>query len=66
MKNIDLELLNKISGGFETEDNGPFDQMTFVFSEEEVKMFKQKYNVDLEPNKPYSGEYIRQLLKNSN
>ena len=66
MKNIDLDLLNMISGGYETEDTGPFGHGTFVFSEEEVKKINQKYNVELEPNKPYSAEYIRQLLKNSN
>lgn len=47
------EELEGVNGGYTTYDPGPFYEMRFTFSEEEVKKIKEKVGVTLKANHEY-------------
>ena len=60
-KEIGINDLENVNGGYAMREGGFFSQSRFMFTEEEVQIIKQKTNISLTPFKEYTYKDLNQM-----
>ena len=60
-KEIGINDLENVNGGYAMREGGFFSQSRFMFTEEEVQIIKQKTNISLTPFKEYAYKDLNEM-----